>query len=96
MGFNADEYLATLEVPTITIGGVEYKGKLLTFNEALSLQLVLSGLDTSNVESVKDAVTKICDAVQIPSDVVLQLPVAVALKAVTNFLAVLIDTKTAE
>lgn len=88
MAFNADAYLEAMESPTITIDGVEYVAKHLSFNDALRFQ---SRFDTGlDADSIPVFVKELCEAVNLPADKILGLPPVVFHRVLEGFLAPLL------
>ncbi len=86
MGFNADDFVAALEPPAITIQGTTYTGTLLSLPEAGRLMAAIEG------KPPEEVIRLTCAAVGIPAEPVLGLPVPAALKAIESFLEALRGT----
>ena len=87
MGFNADAYLEAFTPPAITIGGEEYVGKLLSFDEVVEFMPLLERIDSgeASLADTRDLTRDVCTAIGIPADKVLALPPTVALEAIKGF-----------
>jgi len=100
MIFDADEYLAGFEPPRIKLGGEEYVGQILSYEEFLPFQIKMLQLQSGILQgkALINVVLDYCDAVfggppwwkfWKPSvgRLVLQLPPKAMLEAVNSFLA---------
>ncbi len=88
MKFNVDTYLEAMEQPSITIDGQEYKAKHLSFNDALRFQSRFE--DGMTADNIPVFVKELCEATNLPSDKILNLPPAVFQKVLEGFLAPLV------
>lgn len=88
MHFNADSYLEAMDTPSITIDGVEYKAKHLSFNDALRFQSRFE--EGMTAETIPVFVRELCEATNLPADKILALPPSVFQKVLEGFLAPLV------
>ena len=80
--FDADAYIAAMSPPSIVIEGETYTGKLLSFDEWITLMPTFEKLEEDGVPAAEfpAVARKICEAFDLPADKILKLPI-VALKA---------------
>jgi hypothetical protein len=92
--FDAREYMAAIEPPTfIDLQGVEHVGKSLSFRETLTLAQSFEGAFSAEAtEDVASVVTRICDAVGIPAEEVLKLPINGVRQVIESFFASLLGS----
>ena len=83
MTFDADSYLSAMRRPELRLNGQTYTGRLLGFNDALRFQQRLA--NNPDLASVPDLVREICQALDLPADLLLDQPPALVLAALTDF-----------
>lgn len=83
---NIDDYLKAIETPSITINGVTYETKPLSFKNAVKLQKKLETLASDDdLENLQNVVKELCKAVELPEDLLVDLPPQVFLEVVNSF-----------
>lgn len=94
--FNADSYLQSITKPTITLDGVEYEAKLLSFRDAVRFQHQLTTVDMANPDELLKFVTDVCAATNLPAEKIIDLPPQVFNKVVEGFFGYLLTGASAE
>lgn len=86
--FNADEYLAATTPPSIVIGGQTYTGKLLGFDDWLRFQQQFDRIEQkqADLEEIHRLAGDLCQALELPVDHVLALPMGAVVAAMADFL----------
>lgn len=92
--FNADELMTALEQPVLILNGVEFKAKHLSFKDAIAFQTRLQSLDVTNPDALVTFTEDLCNAIDIPAEVVLGLPPTVFGKVIESFFGYLLGTQT--
>jgi len=87
--YDADAYLSTAIAPSLKVGGVIYTGKLISFNQVLEFQARIRG--EGNVgERSPEILRELCQAIDLPADILLALPPGAVLGALDHFFACLL------
>jgi hypothetical protein len=92
---NLDDYLKAIETPTLTLNGVTYTTKPLSFRSAVKLQKRLSSLSGDDqLENLQQFTVDLCNEVGLPADALLDLPPEIFMKVVEDFFMCLFGVKT--
>lgn len=86
---DVDAYLASLERPTIKLGGETYTCEYPSFNERLQLEAQLEDIDWDDLDDQKEAVGLLADFFEVPADDLLDLPERALTEVVVYFLAIM-------
>lgn len=83
---DVDALIAALEAPTITVGGVEYTGKILSLHQMLPLIKRFEDMGESvGVEELANLLADTFEAAGFPPEVAEQIPLAVMDEVLTDF-----------